>query len=240
MENAPKALLMAGGILIALLVIGALLLMFNQLSSYQKTNSDVEKQSQLVEFNNQFIQYTHSNIQGYELLTLINKVIDYNGNDGVANSVDYSKKITLTISGLNTFNTKFAYKDEPGTNKLFKADSYIIRNKGDEKELTDALNDCMSAEAIIDSDELKSIAGLYKKSDTKKENVERIRERLCELFPDSGYENWDGEKNTSLKLTTIIKYIQYSEFKTATFKVNENPTYYDNGQVETLSFKFKE
>ena len=52
MENASKALLMAGGILIALLVIGALLLMFNQLSSYQKTNSDVEKQSQLVEFNN--------------------------------------------------------------------------------------------------------------------------------------------------------------------------------------------
>ena len=32
MENASKALVMAGGILIALLVLGALLLMFNQVS----------------------------------------------------------------------------------------------------------------------------------------------------------------------------------------------------------------
>ena len=35
MENATRALTMAGGILIALLIIGALLLAFNNLSSYQ-------------------------------------------------------------------------------------------------------------------------------------------------------------------------------------------------------------
>ena len=40
MENASKALIMAGGILIALLVLGALLLMINNLSDYQKSNSD--------------------------------------------------------------------------------------------------------------------------------------------------------------------------------------------------------
>ena len=34
MENASKALIMAGSILIGLMVIGALLLMFNSLSSY--------------------------------------------------------------------------------------------------------------------------------------------------------------------------------------------------------------
>lgn len=43
MENASKALIMAGGILIALLVIGALVLMFNQLSYYQRTETDSEK-----------------------------------------------------------------------------------------------------------------------------------------------------------------------------------------------------
>ena len=40
MENASKALVMAGGILIALLVIGALLLMFNQVSDYQRSGTD--------------------------------------------------------------------------------------------------------------------------------------------------------------------------------------------------------
>ena len=38
MENASKALLMAGGMLIALLVIGALLLAFNQIGDYEKVN----------------------------------------------------------------------------------------------------------------------------------------------------------------------------------------------------------
>ena len=39
MENASKALLMAAGVLIALIIIGALLLMFNNLSNYQETNT---------------------------------------------------------------------------------------------------------------------------------------------------------------------------------------------------------
>ena len=39
MENASKALLMAGGILIALLVIGSVLLMFNQIGNYRRANT---------------------------------------------------------------------------------------------------------------------------------------------------------------------------------------------------------
>ena len=43
MENASKALLMAGGILISLLVIGALVLMFNQIGDYEKGNQGIKK-----------------------------------------------------------------------------------------------------------------------------------------------------------------------------------------------------
>ena len=57
MENASKALLMAGGILTALLVIGALILMFNQLGIYQKSNSQAEKNSQIAAFNRKFEKY---------------------------------------------------------------------------------------------------------------------------------------------------------------------------------------
>ena len=54
MENASKALIMAGGVLIALLIIGSLLLMFNNLSSYQDTNIKETRTAQIIEFNNQF------------------------------------------------------------------------------------------------------------------------------------------------------------------------------------------
>ena len=54
MENASKALTIAGGILIGLLVIGALILMFNQIGDYEKAQSKVDKNSQLAEFNNDY------------------------------------------------------------------------------------------------------------------------------------------------------------------------------------------
>ena len=72
MENASKALIMAGGILIALLVLGALLLMFNELSAYQRSNSDIENVSQLTEFNYQFTQYARRDLSGVDIISLSN------------------------------------------------------------------------------------------------------------------------------------------------------------------------
>lgn len=78
MENASKALVMAGGVLIALMILGALILMFNNLSSYQETDTETTRSAQITEFNNQFETYNRTNIRGSELYSLLNKVIDYN------------------------------------------------------------------------------------------------------------------------------------------------------------------
>lgn len=45
MENASKALLIAASVLIALLIIGALTLMFNNLTRYQNVGTDNEKEA---------------------------------------------------------------------------------------------------------------------------------------------------------------------------------------------------
>ena len=124
MENASRALTMAGGILIALLIIGALVLMFNQIGDYEKGKSSDEKLSQVVEFNKQFTQYTYDDIKGYELISLINKVIDYNGKNGVGNSVDYNKKITVKVD-VTGFNQKFGVD---GKTNMFEEHEYVIIN----------------------------------------------------------------------------------------------------------------
>ena len=54
MENASKALLIAGGILIALIIISLLVVMFTQIGDYQKSQSSGSKESQLAEFNRDF------------------------------------------------------------------------------------------------------------------------------------------------------------------------------------------
>lgn len=78
MENAVKALTMAGSVLIALVIIGAILLVFNNLNSYQKVNDQLKKDEKVLEFNNQFETYNRTDVRGSDLLSLINRVIDYN------------------------------------------------------------------------------------------------------------------------------------------------------------------
>lgn len=74
MENATRALTMAGGILIALMILGALFLMFNNLSSYQNSNDASTKNSQIAEFNNQFEPYNKDNLNLMELKSIWNKI----------------------------------------------------------------------------------------------------------------------------------------------------------------------
>ena len=74
MENATKALTMAGGILISLMIIGALMLMFNSLSSYQNQNDSLEKTTQIAEFNNQFEPYNREDLTLMELKSVWNKI----------------------------------------------------------------------------------------------------------------------------------------------------------------------
>ena len=74
MENATRALTMAGGILIALMILGALFLMFNNLSSYQNSNDASTNNSQRAEFNNQFEPYNKDNLTLMELKSVWNKI----------------------------------------------------------------------------------------------------------------------------------------------------------------------
>lgn len=78
MENASKALIMAGSVLIALMIIGSLLLMFNNLSNYQNTNVKNTREAQIVEFNNQYETYNRTDVRGSDICSLLNKAEDYN------------------------------------------------------------------------------------------------------------------------------------------------------------------
>lgn len=77
MENASKALIMAGGVLISLMVIGLLVLFYNNLSGMQKVKTDSETEQQAAEFNKQYDVYARD-VYGSEILSIANKIADYN------------------------------------------------------------------------------------------------------------------------------------------------------------------
>ena len=121
MENASKALIMAGSVLIALMIIGALILMFGNLTSYQGTDTQSTRSAQVTEFNNQFETYNRDDVRGSDLYSLLNKVIDYNrrqttagtGNDRGQELAYMPMEVNFTIDI-----TQLAAAD--GTNRLFK------------------------------------------------------------------------------------------------------------------------
>ena len=60
MENASKALIMAGSILIAIMVISLLVYEYNQISNLEQTKANVEKNTKTVEYMIKFEQYNRT------------------------------------------------------------------------------------------------------------------------------------------------------------------------------------
>jgi len=93
MENASKALLMAGGVLIAIITIALLVRSFNTISIFQQAKLSEEEQAQLVAFNEQYTKYLNQYVYGTEVRTLINKY----ENDGMVEVLPKSLKRTAPV-----------------------------------------------------------------------------------------------------------------------------------------------
>ena len=78
MENATKALIIAGGMLIAMLIIGLLTWGYTQLRSMQQSDVTEEERQQIVEFNERFEAYNKKVVRGYQMISLSNLVLDTN------------------------------------------------------------------------------------------------------------------------------------------------------------------
>ena len=96
MENASKALLIAGGILIALIIITMFIMMFNRLSNIQVEQEEQAKIEQLAAFNAEYEAFNKKVMYGVDVISLINKVAE--NNRKYLGSVDY--QISITLNGV--------------------------------------------------------------------------------------------------------------------------------------------
>ena len=72
MENASKALLIAGGVLIAILIVSVLVVTLNIVNSNQKTREKALATEQLAEFNQKYESYNKKALRGTYIITLKN------------------------------------------------------------------------------------------------------------------------------------------------------------------------
>ena len=223
MENALKALLMAGGMLIALLVIGALLLAFNQIGDYEKGKSSMTKSSQVADFNKEFGKYSGDDVKGYDLITLINKAIDFNSKEGTtketANSVDYSKKIKIVITNMKKFKNKYGVNNSSEWLKG-NSDSYETQNSGD--TIPNGIKKFTELERTYTLSKLSNLSSNY---DSIKAGTKTVKDII-------------GTDDSRITLEVIAQYREYSEFKSSSFKNTDMK--YNGDQIVELDFEYIE
>ena len=126
MENASKALIMAGAILLAILIISLGVMVFRNMSKSVENNTSLDKQT-ITAFNSKIQAYVGNNKTGSQVNTLRDIVISINNNAKVqGGSIQNVKSMTIggetavtydissnnvTISGTKADTSKF-YKVE--------------------------------------------------------------------------------------------------------------------------------
>ena len=139
MENASRALIIAGGMLIAMLIVGLLVLGYTEIRDYQQSQTDEEAIAQLAEFNERFEAYNRTTVRGYQIISLGNLVYDTN-----IRYADYQgyERVVVEVTGL----TKLYKSDSNPNEKVnivdFVQNTYDRLNSNQQNAIKEAYFEC--------------------------------------------------------------------------------------------------
>lgn len=122
MENASKALIMAGSVLMAILIIGLLVFGYQSLSSLEQSKENAKGDLKAEQYMERFEQFDRT-LYGSELLSLANLLEDYNNTDDVKDE-GYSEMIikvyTTGIKGEDEDAKKYFSKGKHNITKILE------------------------------------------------------------------------------------------------------------------------
>lgn len=248
MENASKALIMAGSVLVALIIIGALALMFNSLHNYQNSNTRDVKDSQILEFNNQYTGFVRNNVRGSDVYSLLNKVVDYNRRQSTAgtgtNNGQYLayEPMTVTVTIRDEDLDEFHMLDQT---------EYLIGSSSGDVTFT-----ASNIENSFDTDLQSEIHRL--ESTYGKEALGKLVEVMTKIFLDDSAENkqkdeavdiwnkisakkqatdYNNLKKDSIYRKDVYKYREYIQFKRAKFDCKKADYNENTGRIVSMIFE---
>lgn len=242
MENASKALLIAGGVILTMLVISVTIFAWSKFSEYFEAKQKLEDIENVAEFNSQFTNYNRDGVSGSEILSLANKVADYNtryynvanaANDGV-----YTEISLIVI--LNVENAKGSLSCDDKYRFFVETDETYTQS-GSESFFSDMFSFGRGFEIKLggsnNADKLvKQIRIL--KDDTYNSDYKLEIFNSCTNFNFTSYDEALDDKYLGSKEENLKKYYEYYQFKKGKFK-SRGVTYDDtSSRVSTISFEF--
>lgn len=129
MENASNALLMAGGMLLAIIVITILVITYNGIVGFE--NSKIEQQTiqKVTEFNEPLMSYNKKVMYGTDLISVLNLALNNNKKYNVTtNNEEYYVDISFTlINDLSNITELYSLDTQSGVyNKSIESTNKVI------------------------------------------------------------------------------------------------------------------
>ena len=241
MENITKALIITGGILLAVMILSLVVTFWSQMSGYYAEQHQSKITEQNAEFNSKFENYNGQTIRGNELISVMNKVVNYN-NSVVGNEGNYDK-IIMSIDFKGYQNTAF---------KFSQADVNRFNNIINGNKLSNSKSSDANLEKITNLP--ATIASQSGISNIRDEQLQKLSSEINNLTGDDvdvrnkklqsilGLSKDEAKNMSQSQLTQIIdtakKYYQYTQLKRAMFKctqITHNST--SNGRINGMEFE---
>lgn len=127
MENASKALIIAGSVLIAILLISLGLLIFKSTSGATDQTQDLGKTLEVQQFNSQFLKYCGTSVKGSQVRTLCEVIIAHNANSDNKVSINNKSDATGISDIRNSIKTNQNYKVTQNINGSGLIDSITVQ-----------------------------------------------------------------------------------------------------------------
>ncbi|MCI8346173.1 MAG: hypothetical protein HFJ42_09655 [Clostridia bacterium] len=209
MENASKALIMAGSILISIMVITLLVMGYNNLTETMNAKNDEDAVEQVTQFNKQYDVYYRNNLYGSDILSLANKVDDYN--ERQSKEQGYAKldmEVTFTKS-INAYNNEMIlnknespYNAQQINNKL-----ELLQTKLDRYEGKNAIT--------VGKQKIPSLSGL------RSNELEKVLESLVPNISKEKKEEVQEEISKYLGYSSALTNLKSKTFKATKFEYDE-------------------
>lgn len=231
MENATKALLIAAGMLFAVAIVSMGLYAYVQITEYYAAKQDATTTEQITEFNLAYEAYNRDDVTGFELVSLINKIINYNSQNTYASGEGYS--FINSDKGWEKMYIEFTLTDSIFTNgiegfKLFSKTTYNSEHQTTETELIGIINDMQELENEYSATVLsKLVSNRSYLSQFGGNGTKSIAEVL-------GTNSIDLDDLSTKK---ICNYEQYIEFKRAEFKCTGTEYNSSTGRIVKMYFE---
>ena len=214
MENASKALTIAGSVLLAVLIMTALIYTFSQISSLKQVEASSEEEKILAQYNKEIENFNRAGLYGSEILSLANLIEDYNERQSELKGYG---PITLKVSIKPITGAEYLKENEYSNYIDLTKDFKNVENKTKELKQTIICGQTLDKLAGMRTDTLKDLISRYNTANGKNHNLTDIENEIAK------YQNVDSEMQT---------------FKNKRFNTPE--VKYDNGTGRVKSMTYKE